>query len=62
MTISSVCVRLNAEKQLCKPLKKDGRIGMEWIVLGLFCAALVLGLAWDISMLWALGFGLALFW
>ncbi len=35
---------------------------MEWIVLGLFCAALVLGIVLNISMLWALGFGLALFW
>ncbi len=35
---------------------------MEWIVLGLFCAALVLGIVLDVSMLWALGFGLLLFW
>ncbi|MBQ2153435.1 MAG: sodium:proton antiporter [Oscillospiraceae bacterium] len=35
---------------------------MEWIVLGLFCAALILGLILNISMLWALGFGLVLFW
>lgn len=35
---------------------------MERIVLGLFCAALVLGIVLDVSMLWALGFGLLLFW
>ena len=35
---------------------------MEWLILGLFCGALVLGLALDLSMLWALCFGLALFW
>lgn len=35
---------------------------MEALVLGLFCAALLAGLALDISMLWALGFGLILFW
>lgn len=35
---------------------------MEALVLGLFCAALLAGLALDISMLWALGFGLVLFW
>ena len=35
---------------------------MEWLVLGGFCLALVLGLVLDISMLWALCFGLALFW
>ena len=35
---------------------------MEALVLGLFCAALLLGLALDLSMLWALGFGLILFW
>lgn len=34
---------------------------MEWLIIGLFCAALVLGLMLNISMLWALGFGLALF-
>ena len=35
---------------------------MEALVLGLFCAALLLGLVLDISMLYALGFGLILFW
>ena len=35
---------------------------MEWIVLGVFCTALILGLILKLSMLWALGFGLALFW
>ena len=35
---------------------------MEALVLGLFCAALLAGLALDLSMLWALGFGLVLFW
>ncbi|MBO4418535.1 MAG: sodium:proton antiporter [Oscillospiraceae bacterium] len=35
---------------------------MEWLIIGLFCAALVLGLVLDLSMLWALCFGLALFW
>ncbi len=35
---------------------------MEWLVLGLFCGALVLGIVLDISMLWALGLGLGLFW
>ena len=34
---------------------------MEWLIIGMFCAALVLGIVLDISMLWALGFGLALF-
>lgn len=35
---------------------------MEYLVLGLFCGALVLGIVLEISMLWALGLGLALFW
>ncbi len=35
---------------------------MEGIILGLFCAALLLGLVLDISMLYALSFGLLLFW
>ena len=35
---------------------------MEWLVLGSFCGALILGIALDISMLWALGLGLAMFW
>jgi Na+/H+ antiporter len=35
---------------------------MEGIILGLFCATLLLGLVLDVSMLWALGFGLVLFW
>ena len=34
----------------------------EWLVLGLFCGALVLCIALDISILYALGLGLALFW
>ena len=35
---------------------------MEGLVLSLFCAALLLGLVMDISMLYALVFGLILFW
>ena len=35
---------------------------MEYLVLGLFCGALVLGIVLDISMLWALSLGLVLFW
>ena len=35
---------------------------MEGLILGLFCAALLLGLALDVSMLYALCFGLLLFW
>ena len=35
---------------------------MEGLVLGLFCAALIIGLALNISMLYALSFGLVLFW
>ena len=34
---------------------------MEWIALGLFCAALVLCLALDLSILYALAFGLLVF-
>ena len=35
---------------------------MEWLILGLFCGALVLGILLDVSMLWALSLGLGLFW
>lgn len=34
---------------------------MEWIILALFCAALLLCIALDISILYAMGFGLVLF-
>ena len=35
---------------------------MEWVVLGLFCAALVLGSGVDGVMRWELGGGLLLLW
>ncbi len=35
---------------------------MEGLVLGLFCGALLLGLVLELSMLYALGFGLILSW
>ncbi len=42
-------------------VKGGNYITMEWLIIGLFCLALILGILLDISMLWALAFGLALF-